>query len=422
MSRTQRKAMWWRIQQIINSGGSRPVASGLELEMDSDPRGGPLPEEPASKKEMEALRKEAYENGVRDGSSGMYDEWSLSTGGKPPYLAMIDAKCNEAQAHERVRHLRDAQRLDERIAAAKQDLKQHQELAAQKEQQRTELMAEEKELQDALADRESDHPASGWGEATRSLTRRRSAAVARVAVMALLIAVELPIQYASFIFFGESPVLTWAFVLGTAGAMLIAPHQAGGWTRRLTVEGWASALTVTTLVVMAAWAVGVGLLALLRASVLFAPGFDDATLQPIASTVSALDLSQPTVTLLFGGLLTLSGLVAFTYGYLGENPYAAKLADIQRRRSEVEKALAKATGLRDRDEHLATMEKTLNDRHEERWQAQIAARGHVYEVCYATYLQAVAATMRNPAFTESSSQWLGHTTIRPGRPPAARIP
>jgi hypothetical protein len=406
LGQNQRRAWWWRVRPYLGSGGGRPDAIDLELEMEQDPYGGPVPGISPSDKDLKKLREEAYRNGVRDGTSGMYDEWS-PTGSRPPYLMMVDAKCRETKAEERVRQLRDAQRLDERIAAAKRDLKRHTERADRLQAELDGVTTTEKELQEVLnGTEESRHPGLRWAEATRSLNRRRRSTGARAFVLALFAAVELPIQYATFVYFGESPEMTWAFVLGTVGAMLVAPHLAGGWVRRMTIEGRRSALAPATAVVLVAWATAVGLLALLRTSVLFAPGFDNATLQTVKSTIDSLGLGRTTVSILFGALLTLSGVVTFTYGFLSENPYAAKLADLQRERRKLENALSKAAGQRDRDQYLVGLEKTLITRHGERWEARIAARGNAYEVCTAVYLQAVAGTMRNPAFTESASLWL----------------
>ncbi|GAA3834773.1 hypothetical protein GCM10022226_65400 [Sphaerisporangium flaviroseum] len=435
MGQNQRRALWWRIKPYLSEGG-RPDAVDIELELEEDPYGGPVPGGRMSDKELAKLRDEARDNGYRDGRSGMYDEWSLSTGSRPPYLMTLEAKREEALAEERVRSLRDLQRLEERIAVTTQDLKKCEEQYRRTEHEIERLAEQEQEIQELLsgnrpkagANQDSppgghpdgtrregaapggatvpDHPGYRWAEPTRGLKRRLLAGVARVAVMALFAAVELPIQYATFLYFGESPMMTWAFVIGTAGAMLVAPHLAGGWTKRMRMEGWRSPLLPGTLVVLLGWLAGVWLLAFLRTAVLFVPTVDSVTLEPVRSTIDALDLGRAPVTVLFAALLTLSGVVTFTYGYLGENPYAARLADIQRERRKLEKVLAALEGRRHRDDYLVSLAETRKQRHAERWQAWIAARGKPYEVCAAVYLQAVADAMRNPAFTESASQWL----------------
>ncbi|MEV7964605.1 hypothetical protein AB0O34_01300 [Sphaerisporangium sp. NPDC088356] len=424
MGQNQRRALWWRIKPYF-SQGERPDSLDLELEMEEDPYGGPVLGRRLPEKELKRLCDEARKSGDHDGRSGMYDEWSLSTGSRPPYLMTLEAMREETLSEERVSSLRDLQRLEERIAATKQDLKKCEERSSRTERELDGLTAQEKEIQSLLSghgaqagtgDREHDgtkgttapaHPGHRWAEPTRSLRRRLLLGVLRVAVLALFAAVELPIQYATFLFFGESPEMTWAFVIGTTGAMLVAPHLAGGWTRRMSIEGWRSPLLPGTLVVLLGWSVGVCLLAFLRTAVLFAPTVDSATLETVKSTIDTLDLGRVPVTVLFTALLTLSGVVTFTFGYLGENPYAAKLADIQRERRKLEKVLATLEGRKNRDEYLVSLTETRIERHSERWEAWIAARGKPYEVGAAVYLRAVADAMRNPAFTESASRWLG---------------
>ncbi|MEV1204803.1 hypothetical protein [Microbispora rosea] len=406
MGSNQRRARWWRIQPYL--GGGRNEALDLELEMEQDPYGGPVPAVPVPEKELQRLRDEARRHGARDGSSGMYDEWSLATGSRPPYLMMLDARCRQVVADEEVRKLRDAHRLDQRIAAAKQDLKLYEERARRTQERLATVREAEERLEKMLdgAPEEAGTGAGRWAEATRSFGRRRAGAAARALVIALFAGVELPIQYATFLSFGESREMTWAFVLGTVGAMMVAPHLAGGWTRRLCVEGRRSVLLVTTALVALAWVTGVVLLASLRTDVLFAPTVDSVTLEKAASAIEGLGLGHTIVTLLFTALLLLSGVVTFSFGYLAENPYAAKLADVQRVRAKLEKSLDRAVGERDKNQHLVGLETTLKERHAQRWEARIAARASTFEVCSALYLQAVAETMRNPAFTESASQWL----------------
>ncbi|MEO3810679.1 hypothetical protein ABGB17_16890 [Sphaerisporangium sp. B11E5] len=423
MGQNQRRAFWWRLMSYLDTGDFE--AREMEMDMEDDPYGGPTPKEPPSPAEIKALREEASKNGVRDGKSGMYDEWSLSTGSRPPYLATLEARRLEAMAHERVRQMRDMERLERRVAVTESDLKKHQERARRTTDEIDRLRTQEEDIQRVLSGEQvtsdgvpegAGHAGRRWAEPTRTLRRRVVGGVARFAMLALLVAVELPIQYATFLYLGENPVMTWAFVIGTAGAMLIAPHLAGGWTKRMTIEGWRSPLLPSMLIALAGWGTGVWLLAVLRTAVLFVPTVDSITLQQVASTVDALGLGRVPVTLLFTGLMTISGVVAFTFGYLGENPYATKLADLQRERRKLERSLASLEGRRKRDEYTLSLTGKRITRHEERWQAYIDATSTPYRVCEALYLNAVADTMRNPAFTESASQWLRHQEEKPKQP------
>ncbi|GII76614.1 hypothetical protein Sru01_15960 [Sphaerisporangium rufum] len=417
MGRNQRRALWWRLKPYLGDRGD--AALDLELDMEEDPYGGPIPGGPPPAKELKRLRAEARRNGERDGGSGMYDEWSLAAGSRPPFLVTLEAMRNEAVAEEKVRELRDLQRLEDRIAVTRQDLQTCEERAARTRAELDQVAADERRLQEALGGvraaaasdgaprpEEPPHPAARWAEPTRSLRRQALVRAARWAVLALFAAVELPIQYATFIYFNEGPTMTWAFVLGTAAAMLIAPHLAGGWTKHMSVMGWRSPRLPAAATVLVAWLAGVGLLAHLRTSVLFAPGTDSETGAAIRSTADALGVGRVPVTILFTALLLLGGTVTFTFGFLGENPYAARLGDIQRQRRRLEKALAALEGRRKRDADLVSLAEQRTRRHGERWAARIAARGEPYEVCVADYLEAVAQRMRNPAFTESVGQWL----------------
>ncbi|MFC4589561.1 hypothetical protein [Sphaerisporangium corydalis] len=413
MGQNQRRAWWWRVKPYLNAGDRTSVA---ELEMEGDPYGGPVPSGPPPERDLKRLRAEARENGYRDGRSGMYDQWSLSTGSRPPYLMTLEAKREEVVAEEKVRSLRDLQRLEERIAVTKQDLNRCTEQVTSTKGEIEALTRQEKALQRLLggegpeggtgAEGTAAQPGRRWAEPTRSLKRRLLAFVLRGVVLVLFAAVEIPIQYATFLFFGESPVMTLAFVAGTAGSMLVAPHLAGGWVRRMSVEGWRSPLLPGTVLVVAGWFTGVCLLAYLRTAVLFASIIDSETLLQVKSTIDTLQLGRVPVVVLFSALLTLSGVVTFTYGFLGENPYATKLADIQRERKKLEKVLAVLEGRRHRDEYLVSLAATRSARHAERWEAWITARGKHYDVCVAVYLQAVADAMKNPAFTESAGLWL----------------
>ncbi|MFC6081962.1 hypothetical protein [Sphaerisporangium aureirubrum] len=418
MGQNQRRAFWWRLMSYLDGSGFE--AREMEMDMEDDPYGGPTPKEPASDKEFKSLREEARKKGVHDGRSGMYDEWSLSTGSRPPYLTTLEARREEATAHERVREMRDLERLEQRVAVTQFDLSKCQERVKRITDEIDSLRSQEKDIQHVLSGHSANEDsrdgaarlgAAGraghrWAEPTRTLRRRALGGTLRFAVLVLFVAVELPIQYATFLYLGEDSLMTWAFVIGTAGAMLVAPHLAGGWTRRMKVEGWRSPLLPSMLIVLAGWSAGVWLLAVLRTAVLFVPTIDSVTLQPVVSTIDALKLGHIPVTVLFASLLTISGVVTFTFGYLGENPYAGKLADLQRERKKLERTLAGLEGRKERDEYIVGLTETRIKRHRERWQAYIEATSTPYRVCAALYLHAVADTMRNPAFTESASQWL----------------
>jgi hypothetical protein len=376
-----------------------------EIRAEADPIGGPAPEPElvgGGKYSKKDLRGRAFQDGRSDAKSGMYDEWTFSTGTTPPYLVALRNQRDEMRGENTIRKLRDLQRVEQRIAAAEAAAEEASARAAEAEAKLEEAKEHETKIQKVLdGEADEDHPGRRWAEPARSLGRRRLIRFSRALVMVIFAGVELPIQYSTFIYFGESRSLTLAFVIGTAAAMLVAPHQAGGWARKAKVEGGHRQLKVATAVVMTAWSGALIVLADLRRRTLLASQVDAQTGQTLPSPATALHLTPFMVTVLFLALMALTGMVAFVFGYQGENPYSAELASAQAKRRALARRVAKARGRRTAMRRSAEKVQEREAKLTERWEARNAALECFFDSCAARYRHGVAVELGNPAVSEA---------------------
>lgn len=379
-----------------------------EFRAEADPIGGPAPEPElvgGSTDTRKKLRARAFRDGKDDAKSGMYDEWTFSTGTTPPYLVALRDQRDELLHENRIRKFRDLQRVEQRIAAAEAAAMEAATRADESDADLTEARKHERRIQTILdGEVEDDHPGKRWAEPVRSPGRRRLIRLSRGLVMVIFAGVELPIQYSTFIYFGESRTLTLAFVLGTATAMLVAPHQAGGWARRTKVEGGQAGLRSATWAVMAAWVTALVILADLRRRTLLTPQVDGETGAPLPSPVTALQLTPGMVTVLFMALMTLTGMVAFVFGYLGENPYAGELASAQAKRRTLARRVARARGRRIALERSAEKVQDREAKLTERWEARNTAVERFFDSCAAKYRHGVAVVLGSPAVSEAAGE------------------
>jgi hypothetical protein len=387
------------------SGKNHDARDAEEFRAETDAIGGPAPEPELtgearlSKKD---LRERVFRDGKEDAESGMYDQWTFSTGTTPPYLVALRNQRDEILNENKIRRLRDLQRVEQRIAAAEAAAEEATERTAEAQAKLTAAKEHEAKVQKVLdGEVPDDHPGRRWAEPAHSLSRRRVIRLFRALVMLTFAGVELPIQYSTFIYFGESRPLTLAFVVGTATAMLVAPHQAGGWARKAKVEGGQRELRFAACFVMAAWVVALVLLADLRRRTLLAPLPDTETGTSVPAPVTTLHLTPVMVTALFLGLMALTGTVAFVFGYQSENPYTAELASAQAKRRALARQAAKAKG---RLTAMVRAAEKVQDREAKltaRWEARDAAVAEFFAACAARYRHGVALMLGDPAVSEA---------------------
>jgi hypothetical protein len=412
---------WHHIHRVTPYVSGKPLSRQVEedLRAEADRIGGPAPEPEFTGKvgkSKEEMRKLAYDDGVRDGRSGMYDEWSFSTSTTLPYIADLDHQKQEALAENDIRQSRDLERILQRTARAAELAQVAEDRVAHLQTKHAEAQQAVQELHAALvgAAKES-HPGNTWAEATLSPGRWFLTRTFRTLVMLTFAGVELPIQYATFIYFGESRTLTIAFVVGIASAMLVGPHLAGGWARRAGSERRRLILSSGVVVMMSAWVVALIILADLRRRTLLAPRLDLETGQPLPSPVDGLSLNPFMVTALFLGLMALTGMVAFLFGYAGGNPDAAELVAARIRRRLAARRLAKAQGRAVGLKRIAERSEDREKRLEGRWRQRHTAIVHFFASCIARYRHGVALAVGDPAFSEAAGE---RRSVSGPRPPA----
>jgi hypothetical protein len=407
---------WHHIRRLTPYVSGKPLSRHVEEELraEADRIGGPSPEPEFTgkiRKSKEEMRKQAYVDGGRDGRSGMYDEWSFSTSTTLPYIADLDHQKQEALAENDIRRSRDLERILQRTARAAELAKVAEDRVEHLRNKHNEAQQVVQHLQAGLIDAANeDHPGGRWSEATLSPGRWFLTRIFRTLVMLTFAGVELPIQYATFIYFGEDRALTNAFVVGTATAMLAGPHLAGGWARRAAARRRGLVLTSGVVVMMIAWAAALVVLADLRRRTLLAPRLDTETGQAVPSPVDSLSLNPFMITALFLGLMALTGMVAFLFGYAGGNPGAAELVAARVRRGLAARRLSKAQGRAVGLRCIAERSQVREDRLEGRWRQRNAAIVHFFASCIARYRHGVALAVGEPAFSEAAGERSGVST------------
>jgi hypothetical protein len=268
-------------------------------------------------------------------------------------------------------------------------------------------------------------PAGGVSAAWEGLGKRPSMSDrGRNFLLAVLIAVEFPVYFAVFTNLHGTgrfaDLLTYGLTAGVSVAMILVPHFASRSLRRHAATGAIRSASLASLGFMGLWAYSAWALGDLRARLVFRkpdpievpPSLRDTPAAQVPDTPSLVDslhLDPHSVSLMFVGLLLLSGGIAFLLGLGGEHPYVAAYRDTRDELAELDQQLAAVDLER---QHASEADAQLTDclaARREAQEARLRAVDETYEAAAHAYLDGLASGFGDPAATEAtmrlSRQW-----------------
>ncbi|MGW1976130.1 hypothetical protein [Streptomyces sp. NPDC001889] len=233
----------------------------------------------------------------------------------------------------------------------------------------------------------------------------------RLALLALLALVEIPVYYAVFTELhgtGDTAAgLTVSLTLAVSTVMILGPHFAGRILRRRSATGAIRLAALPALAALVAWGYGAWTLGDMRARLVFR---EEPPLQlspdvepiPQVSLIDSLNLSPDTVSLMFVALLLLSGGVALLLGLGDEHPhlgsYRSAVEALRALDERIEEEQAGAERARQAEAALDIRTAARRNAHD----ARLDAVGHLYEAAAQAYLDGLSGASSDPAVTEAA--------------------
>jgi hypothetical protein len=238
-------------------------------------------------------------------------------------------------------------------------------------------------------------------------------------LLAVLIAVEFPVYFAVFQNLHGTgrfaDLLSYCLTAGVSVAMILVPHFASRSLRRHAATGAIRSASAAALGFMALWAYSARALGDLRAKLVFRkpdpievpPSLRDTPAAQVPdppSLVDSLHLDPHSVSLMFVGLLLLSGGIAFLLGLGGEHPYVAAYRDTRDELAELDRRLAAEDLERQRGNEAEAQLTARLDARREAQAARLRAVDETYEAAAHAYLDGVAGALGDPAVTEAATR------------------
>ena len=394
--------MWWTLWA---------AASGIEVSR-IEPLPTPLvpPWAPAA-----TLIAEAAERGAQDARSLMLNQWTFG-GPADPESELFDPDYVRELRHRgeaAVASLRLIQRLaDDRVAAARRKRDEANELMGVARTGMTQMAAresEDEERAEILAGHEDDAPDPGPGagpdpdpdpdldpaagaEGAETVPWVESVPLRliwRLAILAGLIAAELPVQFYVFDYFlGADPAtagLARWLALTTAAIIVFGPFVAATLLRARQATGSDPRIGYVIILMVAAWLAAVGVLGFIRGRVL----------QADSNRSAQVHVTPVTIILMFIALLLIVGAMAFMLGLARRHPLQEAYLHQRVRRDRFDMVMrTMATRIYPGYEDPENGDPLPAD-------AQQRAVQETYAAAENAYFAALSRTVGDPVFTEA---------------------
>ncbi|GII61467.1 hypothetical protein Skr01_15520 [Sphaerisporangium krabiense] len=402
------------------------------------------------------LIRRARKDGRGGGRSGKYDEWSLLDDYRLPYARMLDARLEQTLASLRAeaadaesRHFdRVARERDKAGAAAghiaptedairragafmDRALAQMDAVALREARVRDDLDQEASRRRRGETERPPDMPgdfASGTpatlidpalgGDAARARAGspepawegpfgRQMPPWLKWALIALLVAIEFPVQWQIFHLMDPDWRVALPFAVSVAFVMGFLPHLAGVFYRARRAGGAERISGGLAMIVLIPWAALAVFFGDLRRRVLLAPVYGTDPREgdtPVPMLVDRLHLDWFTVSVMFGALLLLAGALAFLLGIADDHPLVAAYRGAARRQEALVKRLRQTRAAMEAAEaRLGDMDERRAARHRAQEHREREARA-AHDTAQAAYVDAVTTVLRKPNATQAAAQ------------------